>query len=575
MEDDEQGCRACGGGGGGELAGAWRGRRAVARGGTWLLLSACIFVASVTVTVAMCPARCQCRDDTLQTVCADTGLEFVPIQLNPDLRHIDLHANRIGNVDYTLRIYQHLHTLDMSHNKISYLGKHNFELQEHLIFLNLSHNLVSTVKKGAFKGLHSLRVLDFSYNELQELEQGSLHDTKQLEVLDLSHNKITAFHDDTLFKNLEKLRVLSLDSNQILDVPGAVFKNLPSPSLEILDLSDNLIENLDEYAFPPVVFRNVKVINLSENVISDIHSSCFNPLHALTSLDLGYNNLTSVPTQQLAKLNFLHELDMSGNAFRTLQPVAFQSLFQMKVLRLSRMPFLQQIDSRAFVDNIHLERIVMNENRLVRSLPKRVFHGNPHLMHISVRDNSISTLDASYFPLERLRSLDVSGNPFNCNCSLLWLWELAEQESGREDDLSATTNETSVEESPVVSLRVEGLRCEQPEALRGVLLTEVPESVVRCEATWTNVAVVTSFVLALFAAFCIVLLLIGTERRSWTCGRDKEPNHVSAAETQRLAAGPPMVMLMPDKPAYMEPWPAMSVKNEYMTARKAPHIVYV
>ncbi|XP_039297788.1 chondroadherin-like [Nilaparvata lugens] len=575
MENDEQGC-TCGRASTSTPV-ALRLRRP-AKHGTWLLLPVCIFMASLTVTLAMCPARCTCRDDTLQALCTDTGLEFVPIQLNPDLRLIDLRGNRISNVDYTLRIYQHLHTLDMSHNKIGYLGKHNFELQEHLIFLNLSHNLVSTVKKGAFKGLRSLRVLDFSYNEIQELEQGSLHETKQLEILDLSHNKITAFHDDTLFKNLEKLRVLSLDSNQILDVPGAVFKNLPVPSLEILDLSDNLIENLDENAFPPVIFRNVKLMNLSENVISDIHSSCFNPLHALTSLDLGYNNLTSVPTQQLAKLNLLNELDLSGNAFRTLQPVAFQSLFQMKVLRLSRMPYLQQIDARAFVDNIHLERIVMNENRLVRSLPKRVFHGNPHLMHISLRDNSISTLDASFFPLERLRSLDVSGNPFNCNCSLLWLWELAEQESNREI-LSEATNETvGSNEEPVVSLSVEELRCDQPEALHGVLLSEVPESAVRCEATWTNVAVVTSFVMALFAAFCIVLLLIGTERRSWTCGRDKEQSHVSAAETQRLAAGPmppPMVMLMPDKPAYMEPWPNMSVKNEYMTARKAPHIVYV
>ncbi|XP_075237779.1 uncharacterized protein LOC142333996 [Lycorma delicatula] len=543
------------------------------------IVAVAVLLASITSAQGMCPARCYCRDDTLQASCADAGLEVVPIQLNPDLQEIDLHGNRIINVDYTLRIYQNLRHLDISINKIGYLGKHNFELQDKLLVLNISRNQVVALKKGVFKGLKSLRTLDLSHNELQEVEHSAFHETVQLEELDLSHNKITSFYDDTVFKTLRMLRVLSLTGNEILEVPSAVFKHLPNPSLEVVELSNNLIGVLEERSFPALVFKNLQILKLAANVINDVHGSSFNSLHALSHLDLSYNNLSNVPTQQLAKLSRLTELNLSGNAFNVIPPVAFQSLFQLKVLRLSWMPYLHRIESRAFVDNIHLETVVMNDNLYVTRFPSRIFFGNPHLLHISLRRNSLTTLDESHFPLDRLRTLDVSGNPFNCNCSLLWLWKLAEQESSLGDSPIISTNETSQtnqEETVPLRLTVDDLRCDMPEALHGTLLINVPESTVRCDTTWTTVAVVTAFVLALFAAFCIVLLLIGTERSFWTCGRDKEQSHSNTAETHRLATGPPVLMLMPDKQGYMEPWVPVPVNNEYMTtSRKSPHIVYV
>lgn len=70
----------------------------------------------------------------------------------------------------------------------------------------------------------------------------------------------------------------------------------------------------------------------------------------------------------------------------------------------------------------------MDNNPGVSDLPARLFHGNPHLSDISMRGNGFTTLDAAQFPLDRLSRLHLSENPFTCNCSLLWLWRLMQEE---------------------------------------------------------------------------------------------------------------------------------------------------
>lgn len=86
----------------------------------------------------------------------------------------------------------------------------------------------------------------------------------------------------------------------------------------------------------------------------------------------------------------------------------------------------------AFVDNTFLTRLSMDNNPGVTELPPRLFHGNPNLDDISMRGNGFTTLDSAQFPLDRLTRLQLSENPFTCNCSLLWLWRLMQEESNVE-----------------------------------------------------------------------------------------------------------------------------------------------
>jgi hypothetical protein len=330
----------------------------------------------------------------------------------------------------------------------------------------------------------------------------------------------------------------------------------------------------------------LRVLTLGSNVIRDIERSAFNPLHSLSVLDLSYNNLSSVPTQQLSKLSKLTELDLSGNTLTEVKPVAFQSLFQLKALKLCSMPRMNRVDSRAFVDNIRLESVALERNPKLRKMPARVFHGNPHLVSVSLRGNSLTTVDVSHFPLDRLRVLDVSENPLHCNCSLLWLWTLA-----RESDRSTPAPFNDTEEGGhSLRIRANRMLCASPEHLKGLNVVDLQESSVRCETTWVTVAVVTALVLALFGATCVALLLFGGTDKFCRSKRDDE---VSAVDPRRMPPGmhsapPPILMLMPPDKRY-SPDPLvqgyvksngdlwLSGQNEYtpdLTARK-PHIVYV
>uniref|UniRef100_A0A182MXH0 LRRCT domain-containing protein n=1 Tax=Anopheles dirus TaxID=7168 RepID=A0A182MXH0_9DIPT len=78
----------------------------------------------------------------------------------------------------------------------------------------------------------------------------------------------------------------------------------------------------------------------------------------------------------------------------------------------------------AFIDNTYLQVLTLDDNPSFTALPVRLFHGNPHLIDISMRRNALLTLDAVQFPLDRLQRLKLAGNPLVCNCTIRWLWRL-------------------------------------------------------------------------------------------------------------------------------------------------------
>lgn len=46
-----------------------------------------------------------------------------------------------------------------------------------------------------------------------------------------------------------------------------------------------------------------------------------------------------------------------------------------------------------------------------------------------MKNNKIYKLDAVQLPLDQLKKLSLADNPFVCNCSLIWLWQLIKSSS--------------------------------------------------------------------------------------------------------------------------------------------------
>lgn len=468
-------------------------------------------------TDALCPSRCYCNDEALRASCEDAGLEVVPIQLNPNVKTINLRDNRIGDVHFTLGFYSNLRSLDVSRNRISSLGSKNFELQEKLLSLNASGNQIANLSKFTFSGLKSLRVLDLSGNLIETLDGGVWEESPNLWEIHLRSNKIITIGEG-VFDPLINLKVLDLSDNQLLDVPTGALRRLPS--LRTLNLADNLMESISSDAIPNL--RDLKVLSLASNVISYIHNAGFDGLLSLEYLDISYNNLSFIPKQQLSKLMSLGELDLSGNQFSTIGPIAFQSLFELRRLRLCRLPKLELVDVRAFVDNIKLQSIFMEYNVGLTNLPTRLFHGNPLLVDISVRGNSFTLLDASHFPLDQMDSLNLAGNPLHCNCSMFWLWTLARKQYEAEQrnvtvlpqpsDVSAAPSTSTKVVNKILQLDIDAIRCVGPETVKRLLLVDVPEKEVRCDISWLAVIIVTVVVFSLFAVTCGFLLFLGSDR---------------------------------------------------------------
>ncbi|XP_012233798.1 carboxypeptidase N subunit 2-like [Linepithema humile] len=455
------------------------------RGPSPSTLPIAIAMAAVMTVVAsgLCPPRCRCDDESLRATCAYAGLDVVPIQLNPEIRHLDLSNNRVASVHLTFSFYGNLESLDLSSNLIHTLGLENFGLQQNLIALNVSNNTIRTLAKNALRGLTSLKELNLAGNNISQMDEQAFKYTSELEVLNLSDNSITSLPDG-LLRNLHKIRTLILSKNSLLEIPTS---NLAlAPSLERIDLSDNLVLELARDSLPSL--PSLISLNLSNNVVRSIAGVAFDRLPDLLRLDLSGNNLTSVPTAALAKLSVLTSLILSTNPLGSLEAVAFRNLFELRNLELNDCT-IASVHARAFADNVNLERISMDGNRELRELPARVLYGARYLRWVSLRRCNLATLQPTQFPVDGLSYLRVGGNPLVCNCSVHWLWNVIRAEERR--------NETRLE------LDTHDIICSDEEFAGKALIT-LSEGSLRCRVSPLHLAL---FTISILAVAVIVLIL--------------------------------------------------------------------
>uniref|UniRef100_A0A2D4EY98 LRRCT domain-containing protein n=1 Tax=Micrurus corallinus TaxID=54390 RepID=A0A2D4EY98_MICCO len=136
----------------------------------------------------------------------------------------------------------------------------------------------------------------------------------------------------------------------------------------------------------------------------------------LTTLSLDHNQLKEVPISCFSKLKKLTFLDLSSNRLQRLSPDMFSGLG-------------------------NLERLIV-ENNPIRCIAPRSFHWGPKLIAISLKNCSLTDITIGDFqPLDQLvlldlsaneltrldppaaippanLSLDLTGNPWACDCRL-------------------------------------------------------------------------------------------------------------------------------------------------------------
>ncbi|CRK89165.1 CLUMA_CG002926, isoform A [Clunio marinus] len=475
------------------------------------LLALLLFVLLTTQANGFCPSKCICDGDTnnLKAKCINAGLDVVPIQLNPNVKHINLTDNKIATVHFTLSFYYELETLDISGNTLESLGMKNFVAQEKLRKLYLQKNVIKKLSKDTFRGMRQLEVLDLSYNQIAEMDPQCFSDLTRLSFLDLTNNSVISV-DGGVFQNLLSLETLLFTSNQLLSVPyNENFEYLRK--LRRLDLSGNLIKQIENNSFQHM--SQLQTLHLNGNLINGIDVLAFDGLMQLQYLDLSDNNLTSVPTDQLSKLSNLTHLSLNGNFIQTLPAVSFLNLFQLRELHMDRLVNLVKIDSRAFIDNVNLQILTMNDNEQFSDLPVHLFHGNLNLIELSIKNNKLYQLDAIQLPLDQLKKLSLADNPFVCNCSLIWLWQLIKSSSVTSSLRSSQQHSNDLGGSSL-AMDKENIGCDivikndddQVKVIRKKL-TEMSEADIKCP---THIVTIISVILTVIfiAIICISILIV-------------------------------------------------------------------
>ncbi|XP_045520572.1 protein phosphatase PHLPP-like protein isoform X4 [Pieris brassicae] len=329
------------------------------------------------------------------------------------LTNVDLRHNRLkGSI--ILGNYEHLVTLDISHNAVEVLVLSSLRgLRE----LYASHNAIQHVAlhgaslrvlRAPFNHLESLTTsvppinlieLDLSHNKLTSLPQW-LSGCSDLTKLYASNNQLTSLPEHLFCSELSSLSHLHLAHNKISTIPS--MPRLRSPLKELL-LHNNSIQALPENFFS--VCDRLCVLNLANNRLSRLPRIRGVSSHILERLYLTANCLNEESIDVIATFRGLKILHMAYNCLTSLPENFFNFWPEMEELVVSGNSLTKLPDSLPQVNNLKVVRA--HSNRL-RSVP--MFACSASVKVLDFAHNELDSVDLRLLAPKQLKFLDISCN---------------------------------------------------------------------------------------------------------------------------------------------------------------------
>lgn len=219
------------------------------------------------------------------------------------------------------------------------------------------------------------------------------------------------------FEGLRDVKKLSLRSkngdwspNKNLELSLGTFNGLRE--LQILDLGDNNLKSIPSDVFCPL--DNLQVLNLTNNRIKSVDRLGFGKScgSGLRSLDLSHNELKSLTEEsELTGLRRLQELRLQHNNITDISSETFNGLIPLRILNISYNN-IQSIPEGTFANTKELREVYLNNN-LLFELARGVFHRLEQLLVLDLSNNQLSSAHidgGTFIGLIRLVILNLSNN---------------------------------------------------------------------------------------------------------------------------------------------------------------------
>ncbi|XP_061736116.1 matrix-remodeling-associated protein 5-like [Nerophis ophidion] len=166
-------------------------------------------------------------------------------------------------------------------------------LPAHTRRINLGFNSIGRINDTSLAGLQRLELLMLHSNDIHQLPDALFRDLTALQILKLSYNKLTEIPSSRTFSGLTSLLRLYLDHNRLQYIhPRAL---LQLPSLRLLRLQGNRLQQLHPHALCTIsllntyYFSTLRHLDVSNNSLSTLPGATFKTAPMLETLSLHAN----------------------------------------------------------------------------------------------------------------------------------------------------------------------------------------------------------------------------------------------------------------------------------------------
>ena len=281
--------------------------------------------------------------------------------------------------------------------------------------------------------------------------------------LDFRRNDLQ-YLDGTSLTGFAKLRFLYLEGNQIRNITPRAFE--ACGSLQQIFLQNNPIVIIRRDVFYGLQDLRHLYLNLAK--LERIEHHAFDPLRSLERLFLSDNRLESLPPGLFHHQSTLQVLTLANNRLRFLASNAFRGLHNLWYLDLKN-NLLMTLHTGLFNGMISLNNLVLSYNIITTIEPRAINIDDElhNLETINLQNNSIVSL-RNVSNLERVSEIYVGGNPIQCDCHSLSLWNWYKLNEG----------------SPSVNSQGAEVICHGPQPLVGQRLNNVEYDEIICEVSF-------------------------------------------------------------------------------------------